>query len=464
MDFMKNSSILLFRIPIWNFIHQIKLVLETEPNIVPQIHAILSVNSFLIGILVYVFIIFLLLFLLAIISGSKLSFFMLKTEALQKLSTINIKKSNRISQLNKNQEQLSTTLLIAGIFTDVTIFIIWIIFFDIYINLSQFSKALVLLIKFCPIVLIVVVFGEIVPRLIASREPTRFSEIAAIPVAVMAFIINPLSKLILQIDHFMASRLVRKKTELTIADLSSTIDLTENTSNENKKILEGIASYGSINTVEIMRPRVDVVAFDISLSFDVLLEKIKDNKHSRIPIYQGTFDTIKGILYLKDLLPHYHKKVFNWQTLIRPVYFVPESKKINDLLIDFQTKKIHMAVVIDEYGGTRGIITLEDVLEEIVGEIMDDVGPDDELFKKIDENNYIFEGKTSLNDFFKIIQIDDNYFSEVKGDADTLAGVFLEMHGEIPKIGKIFPFKEFQFTIIAADKRRIKQIKVSKNI
>jgi len=256
-------------------------------------------------------------------------------------------------------------------------------------------------------------------------------------------------------------RLLKRKPEISLDDLSNAIDIADNEIKDNKKILEGIVSYGSIDASEIMKPRVDVVAFDIYTPFSKLIDNIKKHNYSRIPVFSETFDNVKGILYIKDLLAHYHKTTFNWQSLLRPPYFVPESKKINDLLLDFQSKKNHMAIVIDEYGGTSGIVTLEDVLEEIVGEISDEFDEPDIFYKKIDEYNYVFEGKTLLNDFFKILNIEDNLFDKVKGDADTLAGLILELEGEIPIAGFAINYKNFVFKIVSSDMRRIKQIKVT---
>jgi putative hemolysin len=438
--------------------------LETELFFKPLIFIFLSIQSLYIGYIISLLLIILLLFLSAIISGSKVAFFQISPESKQNNPEKQDKTDNKTSLLLKNPGILSAFLLITGILTNVVLIIIWLLLSDNIIQLSEISILFVAFIKIALITCILVIFCEILPKLIASNYPVKFSKFSASVIYYPFIIFKPLSKLFVHFNQYIEKRFVWKKAELSISELSDAIELTNETSSENKKILKGIASYGSIYTVEIMRPRVDVVAFDISSTFDEILNKIRNHKHSRIPIYSETFDNIKGILYVKDLLPHYHKKTFNWQTLIRPAYFIPESKKINDLLTDFQTKKIHMAIVIDEYGGTSGIITLEDVLEEIVGEIVSEIDPDDESFKKIDENNYIFEGKTLLNDFFKIIEIDDNYFDEVPGDADTLAGVILEMHGEIPKSGTVFPFKDFLFTIISSDKRRIKQIKVTKVI
>jgi gliding motility-associated protein GldE len=365
--------------------------------------------------------------------------------------------------LTENPKQLSVALLISKIFVNSALifYFIFIIFppFNPMMNIDGLSSKLVL----CGIILLFILFFQLIPRLIAYQYPAKFVQISIAPVCFMYLFMSPISRLMILVSSFIVGVFGKKKQEISISDLSNVLENDESTTDENKKILEGIVSYGSIDACEIMKPRVDVVAFDISISFEELLRKIKQYNHSRIPIFSETFDNIKGVLYVKDLLPHFHKKVFNWQTLIRPAYFVPESKKINDLLLDFQTKKNHMALVIDEYGGTSGIVTLEDILEEIVGEIIDELDYNNEYYKKIDENNYIFEGKTLLNDFYKILEMDDAYFNEIRGDAETLAGMILEMNGEIPKIGTNFTFKQFTFTIISSDKRRIKQIRLTKN-
>jgi gliding motility-associated protein GldE len=260
----------------------------------------------------------------------------------------------------------------------------------------------------------------------------------------------------------IAKKLAKIKQNITIDDLSQALNLTTHQITEDENILKGIVKFGNIDAKEIMKSRVDVVAIEINTNFKELLAIIIDSGHSRIPVYEETFDNVKGVLYIKDLLPHIDEKEdFKWQSLIRPPYFVPENKKINDLLKEFQTNKIHMAIVIDEYGGTNGIVTLEDILEEIVGEITDESDEDEVIYSQINENTYLFEGKTLLNDFFKIVDIDDDFFEDVKGDADTIAGIILEITGEIPQKNKTIPFKNLTFTIESVDKRRIKQVKVT---
>jgi gliding motility-associated protein GldE len=246
--------------------------------------------------------------------------------------------------------------------------------------------------------------------------------------------------------------------------LSDALELSSTEIAEDEHILKGIVKFGNIDVQEIMKSRIDVFAIDIDTSFSDLINLIMKSGFSRIPIYSESFDQIKGILYVKDLLPHIHKNgSFKWQSLIRPPYFVPESKKISDLLQEFQTKKIHMAIVIDEYGGTSGVVTLEDIMEEIVGEITDEYDEDESFFTKIDDNIYMFEGKTLLNDFFRVVKKPIDIFDEIKGDADTLAGTILEMSGEIPDQNATFHFDDFTFTIHSVDNRRIKKIKVKVN-
>ena len=245
-------------------------------------------------------------------------------------------------------------------------------------------------------------------------------------------------------------------------DLSEALDLPSTEIEEDEKILKGIVQFGNIDVKEIMKSRIDVFAIDIITPFRDLLPQIIDSGYSRIPIFEESFDNIKGILYIKDLLPHLHKSnTFKWQSLIRPPYFVPETKKINDMLEEFQSKKIHMAVVVDEYGGTHGIVTLEDILEEIVGEITDESDEDETVYTKLDDSTYLFEGKTLLNDFYKITNSKYDIFDDVKGDADTLAGLILEIKGRIPKKKETIKYGNFAFIIVSADNRRIKKIKVT---
>ncbi len=257
---------------------------------------------------------------------------------------------------------------------------------------------------------------------------------------------------------------MQKRKNISIAELSDALELTQHDISEDKKILKGIVKFTNIDVKEIMKSRVDVVSVDIKTKLKDLMSIINNSGYSRIPVYENTFDNIKGILYIKDLLPYIHKTgFFKWQSLIRPPYYIPESKKINDLLKEFQINKIHMAIVIDEYGGSSGIVTLEDILEEIVGEITDEYDFEENIYTKIDENQYIVEGKILLNDFYKILNISEDVFNDIRGDADTLAGLLLEIRGELPGKEEKISYKNFVFKVISVDKRRIIKIHVTVN-
>jgi gliding motility-associated protein GldE len=309
---------------------------------------------------------------------------------------------------------------------------------------------------------LLLLFGEILPKLYASHFSLGFARFMALPLQLLEKLFRPLNSLLIVSTSFISTRLQRHQKNVSMDEISQALKLTsEQELSEEKEILEGIVKFGNKNVAEIMKPRVDVVSLDIKNNFKTVLSVIVDSGFSRIPVYIGSFDNIKGILYIKDILPHSHKgDSFNWQTLIRPPFYVPETKKINSLLKEFQKNKVHLAVVVDEYGGTSGIVTLEDVLEEIVGEIVDEFDEEDNFFTQISENVFLFDGKTLLGDFFKISKCDDTVFDPVKGDAETLAGLILELKGEIPVLREKIAYNQFNFTIEAVDNRRIKQIKV----
>jgi gliding motility-associated protein GldE len=286
------------------------------------------------------------------------------------------------------------------------------------------------------------------------------------PLKFLVWIFYPLSSLLMVTTRVVDKKLASQGQNISMSDLSDAIDLTAEKGSppEETKILKGIVKFSDIEVSEIMRSRMDVVAVDITTPFKKVIEKVVESGYSRIPAFEESFDSIKGVLYVKDLLPYLNSDdQFDWTSLLRPSFFVPENKKINDLLQEFQEKKIHLAIVVDEYGGTSGIVTMEDIIEEIIGEITDEFDtPEDGIgYKKLDELNFLFEGKTSINDFCKVTGFDDDVFDEIKGDADSLAGVILELLGEIPDKGKDITYRNFLFKIISVDKRRIKQIKVT---
>jgi len=435
--------------------------LETETFLyVIFLFKIIFHNIDIVGI-VGVIVIIVLLFTSALISGSEVAFFSLSPLNLEEVKLENSKNSNNLLLLLEKPEHLLATILITNNFVNIGIVIISTYITDTLIEFSNSPEWVSFLFKVVFVTFLLLLFGEIIPKVYASQFAKKFSLFMSMPILTLNKIFKPATFLLVSSTSIVKKRLAKQKPEISLDDLSEALDLTKNTVSANKKILEGIISYGSIDASEIMKPRVDVIAFDINEEFSEVLNKIKKHNHSRIPVYNETFDNIEGILFIKDLLPFFHKATFNWQSLIRPAYFVPESKKINDLLLDFQVKKIHMALIIDEYGGTNGIVTLEDILEEIVGEIVEESDKIDVFYKKVDNNNYVFEGKTLLNDFFKILELDDDFFDDVKGDADTLAGLLLEIKGEIPEAGVTINYKNFVFKVVSSDKRRIKQIKVT---
>ncbi len=422
------------------------------------------VQPFTFSILIALLVMLVLLFFSAMISGSEIGFFSLTPQQLSRLDEEKSGSSSLIIKLLERPKRLLATILIANNFVNVAIVILSSYIVSQWFNLASFP-VLAFVIQVIVITALILLLGEILPKMYASVHPITFSRSMAGPLRVLIRVFYPLSSMLVKSTNFLDKRMARRGQVLSRSELSNAIDITagESTPEEEKKILKGIVKFGDIEVKEIMRSRVDVVALEVEDDYDEVLRLIIESGYSRIPVYKESFDTVKGILYVKDLLPHLEKtQDFQWQDLIRDAFFIPENKKINDLLQEFQEKKIHLAIVVDEYGGTSGIITLEDVLEEIVGEITDesDIGVEESMYEKIDEHNYLFEGKTTINDFCKIVKADDEIFDEIKGDSDTLAGLILELKGKIPDKGDITNIKNFAFTIDEVDNRRIKRIKV----
>ena len=436
--------------------------MESEPYHSLVINLLnITVNPVKISDIIGIFIIVFLLIISALISGSEVAFFSFSPSHINKLRNKEAKQNTIILSLLKYPERLLATILITNNFVNVGIVIL-----SSYLSSSilDFNENITLAFIFQVIIItfLLLLFGEIIPKVYATKYYEKFSVFMAYPLFFLEKILRPFNTVLINSTSFVNKKFASVKQNISITDLSDALDLTENEISEDKKILEGIVKFGKLYVKEIMRSRVDVVAVDIETSFNKLVSVIIESGYSRIPVFSENFDNVKGILYIKDMLPFIHKNEnqFKWQSLIRPLYFIPEMKKIDDLLEEFQMKKIHMAVVVDEYGGKSGIITLEDILEEIVGEITDESDPESVDYKKIDDSTYIFEGKTLLNDFYKIIEKPDDIFDEIKGDADTLAGLILEIKGEIPKKNEEIEFKKFKFKIEAVDDRRIIKIKV----
>ncbi len=399
----------------------------------------------------------------ALISGSEIAFFSLSPQDLKQLEKKENNSSHIVLQLLENKEKLLATIVVANNFVNIAIVILATLLTDRLVDFSA-APALGFVVKVLVITFLILLFGEILPKLRANNKPLSFSLLMSHPLQVIQKVVKPFSILLMKSGSFIYRRVNNKKENISIDDLSHALDLAAPSLKEDRKILKGIIDFGNKDVTEVMKPRIDVTAVEISTGMSQLIPVIIESGHSRIPVYAETFDDVRGILYVKDLLPHHQKgESFRWQTLIRPPYFVPETKKINDLLKEFQTQKIHMAVVVDEYGGTTGIVTMEDILEEIIGEISDEFDLEELYFSKLDDRNYIFEGKTPLNDFYKILNLEPDIFDDIKGEADTLAGLILEYVGEIPEKNKKIVYREFEFKIESVDNRRIKKIRLSIN-
>ncbi len=408
-----------------------------------------------------------LLFFSAVISGSETAFFSLKPKDKERLKNEFGKKGIAILKLLERPKLLLATILIANNFINVGIVILSTYFSSLLFNLSEYPL-LSFVLQIVVITSLILIFGEILPKILSNKEPVAFSLFVVTPLRYLITAFKPLSSILISSTNFIDKRIGKKGYNISMSELSDAIDITvsDSTPDEEKMILKGIATFGDKEASEIMRSRVNVTALEINTPYKEVLETVIESGFSRIPVYEETFDNVKGILYIKDLLPHLSKdNGFNWTELIREAFFVPENKKINDLLQEFREKKIHIAIVVDEYGGTSGIITLEDIIEEIVGDIDDefDVDEGQYSYKKISDGVYIFEAKIPLNDMCKILNLEDDYFDDIRGESDSLGGLILEAEGKIPEKGKTIKLKDFNFEITDADERKINEIKVVTN-
>ena len=418
-------------------------------------------HPFTTGMAICLLVIVILLVFSALISGSEVAYFSLSPAEKQKISGTSTKKDSYIQKNLDSPEQLLATILVANNFVNVGIVILS--SFTIG-NIVDFTNEPILgiIVQVFVISFVILLFGEIIPKVYSTHHALKFARFIAIPTHYTIKILKPLNSVLIFSTSFINNRIHAYNSHISVDELSHALELTSQTDlKDDTEILKGIVKFGNKNVAEIMRSRVDVVSVDIDSSYSKIMNLITETGFSRIPVFSDTFDNIKGILYIKDLLPHVHKGAsFRWQSIIRPPFYVPETKKIDDLLEEFQKNKVHMAIVVDEYGGTSGIVTLEDVLEEIVGEITDEFDEEEKFYTKISENKYLFDGKTMLNDFYKVLGLEESVFDDIKGEADTLAGLILELKGEIPVKNDTINCKNYVFTIEAVDNRRIKQIKV----
>ena len=417
-------------------------------------------------------ILILLLISSALISGSEIAFFSLNQTDINELSN-NGKEKNVVVTLLERPRKLLATILITNNFINILIVLLFASLaetlfgdFNISLDLYFFAVPIRFLLEVLLVTFLILLFGEVLPKVYASRNALLFAKKISKFIHTVNILLTPFSMPLIAITKWVEQKFGSKASKFSVETLSQALELTSQdaTSKDEQKILNGIVNFGNTETVQIMKPRIDVFALSDTETYEEVLSKILTNGYSRNPVYSENIDNIIGVLYAKDLLAHLNKKTFDWQTLLREPFFVPENKKLDDLLADFRAKKNHLAIVVDEYGGTSGVVTLEDVIEEIVGDINDEFDDEDVSYSKIDANNYIFEGKTSIKDFCKILDDEDEeIFEEEKGESETLAGFILEISGKFPKKGAKIKFKNYTFTIEALDKKRIKQVKATRN-
>jgi len=420
-------------------------------------------TGFTVNAIIGIVILCLLLVASALISGSETAFFSLQPADIDELESRNDAKSQLVLKLREIPKTLLATILIANNFINVTITLL-----STYIMMQLFDMddhpIAAFFLEVVIVTSLILIVGEITPKIFASKRPIAVSRFMARPLRFLNGFFKPLSKLLVNSTSFMDKHLEKKKGEISMEDLSTAVEIAtdESTPPEEKLMLKGIASFSEKEVSNVMIPRVDIIGVEKDMEFTAMLATVIKSGFSRIPVYEETLDQVSGILYVKDLLPYLDAQSYEWQKLIRPAFFVPENRKINDLFQDFREKKIHIAIVVDEYGGTSGLITMEDVIEEIVGEINDefDKTNEEEHYKKLDDGSFLFKAQTSIVDFCKVFGVDEDYFEPMQGEADTLAGLILEIEGRIPEIGFKFNFEKFHMEITDADPKRIKEVKV----
>ena len=398
----------------------------------------------------------------AMVSASEVALFSLSQQDLNTLSEEDSSKANLISKLLQRPKKLLATILVANNFSHIGVVIVF-SFVGNNIFSAIESPVLKFVVEVILITFLILLFGEVLPKIYASRNNIQFSKFVANPLSILDKLLSPISFPMRAISVYLHEKLGRQKSNISVDQLSQALGLTstEDTTSEEQKILEGIVSFGNTDTKQVMSPRIDIFALEMEETFAEIYEKIVDKGYSRIPVYRDSIDHIEGVLFVKDLIPHINKKEFDWIKLIREPFFVPENKKLDDLLKEFQSKKSHLAIVVDEYGGTSGLVSLEDIIEEIVGDISDEFDDENLNYSQIDDKNFLFEGKINLKDFYRIVDVDEEIFEISKGEAETLAGFILEILGNFPKKGQKIHFTNVHFTIEAVDKKRIKQLKVT---
>lgn len=407
----------------------------------------------------------LLLLCSAMASSSETAYFSLQPNDISELEESSNRNEQLVLEIRQNPKNLLATILIANNLVNISITILSTYIMNMLFNMDVNPIAAFIL-NVVVVTSLILLVGEMIPKVYATKKAKAIATLMAPIIKVLMKLLKPLCIVFVRSTSFIDKRLVKKTGTISLSDLSTAVDIAteEGSSPEEKNMLKGIASFGEKEVSDIMRPRVDMFSLSMETTFEELMPQVIDKGFSRIPVYDKDLDDVKGMLYVKDLLPYLDDKNFGWQELIRPVFFVPENKRINDLFQDFRAKKIHIAIVVDEYGGTSGLITLEDIVEEIVGDISDefDKEPENDNYKKIDNETYIFKAQISIVDFCKVLNINDDFFEEIEGESDTLAGMILEMEGRIPEVGFKSFYKDFTFEIIESDNKHIIKIKVSR--
>lgn len=418
----------------------------------------ITISSPSVGAIVAIVFAALLLLLSAFASASEIAFFSLSPSDISQLEDVDTLVNKRVLNLLEDKERLLATILITNNFVNVTIVMLSNYFF---MTVFKFQSAIAeFLILTVVLTFLLLLFGEIIPKIYSAQNALKFCQFSSSGILFCRNLFYPLSSALVNSTSFIGKYFKGSRT-ISVDELSHALELTDKREiSDESNLLEGIIRFGGETVEEVMTSRLDVVDIDIKASFKEVLKIIRENNYSRMPIYQGSQDNIKGVLYIKDLLPHIHKSEnFRWQTLIRPAFFVPETKMIDDLLRDFQANKVHIAIVVDEFGGTSGIVTMDDILSEIVGEIHDEYDDKENSYTKLDDKNWIFEAKTQLSDFYRITGLDEDVFSEVEGEADTIGGLLLELKGDFPKVHEKVTWKRYCFEVLAMDNRRILKVK-----
>ncbi len=396
------------------------------------------------------------------VSASEIAFFSLTPTDKNEIAQESHPSDKKIMELLDDSERLLATILITNNFVNVTIIMLCNYFFASVIDFGS-SKVLEFIVITVILTFLLLLFGEIMPKIYSAQHALKFSRFAAPGLMFLRKVFRPVSSMLLHSKVIVNKMVTKENYNISVDDLSQALELTDkNDLTEERSMLKGIIRFGDETAKEVMTPRTDMVDLDVKASYKEVLNCVVENAYSRIPVYSGSRDNIKGVLYVKDLLPHLSKgNNFRWQSLIRPPYFVPETKMIDDLLRDFQANKVHIAIVVDEFGGTSGLVTMEDIIEEIVGEINDEYDEEEHSYTKLDDHTYLFEGKTLLTDFYKVMKSDGEEFEQVAGEADTLAGLLLEIKGEFPQLHEVITSGIYTFEVMELDERRIVKIKVS---